>query len=104
MTDMIEIAETIGTEFVRTVAAAAKAQEAAVDDLRRQISEANADRVEGLVKVRKMREDAARTLAESIKLEEATESAFSSRMREIDTVMDGLRMMRAKRPAIGVAA
>ena len=105
MTDVRSIAETMATEFVRTVEAAAKLQETVVDDLRRQIAEANADRLEGLSKVRKMREEAARIVADSLKVEEQTEAVFRERSRHISDQLNELRMMKAKGPVmIGAAA
>lgn len=104
MNDIQAIAETMTNEFTKAVQAAARAQAATVDDIRRQYAEANAERLEGLSKVRNMREDAARLYADSLKVEEQTEAAYSARIREIDAQMDGLRMMRATRPVAVIAS
>jgi len=105
MTDIKLVMETMLSEGMRAVEAAAKAQEATVDDIRRQLSEADADRIEGLNKVRKMREEAARIVADSLKVEEQTEAVFRERSRHISDQLNELRMMKAKGPVmIGAAA
>ena len=105
MNDIQAIAETMTNEFTKAVQAAARAQEATVDDIRRQLSEADADRIEGLNKVRKMREEAARIVADSLKVEEQTEAVFRERSRHISDQLNELRMMKAKGPVmIGAAA
>lgn len=89
--DIVQIAETIGTEFQAAVKAAEAAKAVAVDDIGRRLTEAEDARQAGIAKVRKMREDAARILSESIALEEQTEANFRTAQREIRESLADLR-------------
>lgn len=95
--DIIQIAETIGTEFQAAVKAAEAAKAVAVDDIGRRLEGAEEARQAGIAKVRKMREDAARLISESLTLEEQTEANFRTAQREI---RDSLADLRGSSPVL----
>lgn len=95
--DIVQIAETISTEFQAAVKAAENAKAVAVDDIGRRFDEAEEARLAGLAKVRKMREDAARLVSDSISLEEQTEATYRASQRQI---RDSLAELRGSAPAL----
>ena len=95
--DIVQIAETISTEFQAAVKAAEAAKAVAVDDIGRRMDEIEETRQAGLAKVRKMREDAARLVSDSISLEEQTEANYRVAQHQI---RDSLAQLRGSAPAL----
>lgn len=95
--DIVQIAETISTEFQAAVKAAENAKAVAVDDIGRRMDEIEETRQAGLAKVRKMREEAARILSDSLAVEEQTEAAYRAAQRQ---VRDSLAELRGSAPAL----
>ncbi len=91
MNTIVEIAETIGTDFLAAVKAAENARSTAVDCLLRQIAEAEEARGQSLLKVRKMREQAADLISNSLVLEEQTEKTYRKFLSELNEALNDLR-------------
>ncbi len=89
--DIVQISETLTAEFSSAVKAAESAKAAAVDDIARRLDEANETRQEALARVRKMREDAARLVSDSIAIEEQAEANYRSAHRAIRDALTDLR-------------
>ena len=91
MNTIVEIAETIGTDFLAAVKAAENARSTAIECLLRQIEEAEEARAQSLLKVRKMREQAADLISSSLLLEEQTEKTYRKFLSELNEALSDLR-------------
>jgi hypothetical protein len=104
MSDIEQIAETIATEFTAAVKASNRAKQAKIDGLMSEFSEADARRMEGLGEVRRMQEEAAKIVAESLRLGEKIEAKYREDMRSVEAALNELRgptvISSRKKPAI----
>jgi hypothetical protein len=91
MSDITAIADTLTQEFSKAVASAQKADAAELDRQIDQMKAARTTRLERLREVRRMREDAAKMIAESLRLEEEIEQDFSAAEAEQIDSLDRLR-------------
>jgi hypothetical protein len=102
--DIENIAETIATEFTAAVKASNKAKQAKVDEVLTGLADANAARDEGLHEVRRMQEEAAKIVAESLRLGEKIEAKYREDMRSVEAALNELRgptvVTSRKKPAI----
>lgn len=89
--DIEDVASTLTNEFTAAVKAAQKAKHAAIDQIQEMRQQAAEDRAAGLARVRQMREDAGRLIAESLREEERIEAHYRSAQSEIDVAMNELR-------------
>jgi hypothetical protein len=88
---IVEIAETIGTDFLAAVKAAENARSTAVECILRQIAEAEELRGQNLAKVRGMREQAADLISSSLLLEEQTEATYKKFVGDLQRALGELR-------------
>lgn len=81
--DIEHVAELLTVDFTATVKAIKKARAAKVDGITSAMEEAEAERTEGLAEVRRMQEEAARMVAESLRMAEKVEAKYASDARAI---------------------
>lgn len=91
MTDMITVAQTFADELTAAAKAVERAKVAGLDAIVAARLAADELRRDGLAKVRRMREEAAATIAASIRAEEAVEAVYRERQAEVDALLADLR-------------
>lgn len=93
------IARTISEELERAVEAAEQAQNAGIEHVKTALHIACQARTEAIQSARALEEDAARLIAQSIKIREAAERTFAEASGDVMKLLDGVKAPPALRRA-----